>query len=197
MILTRNFLRTHSGFLRLLHSTSAVRRQLSYGSSSVVRCRSPFLLVPKDAQSNQLQQCRSLVHLSSAYHQVKLSSASSGNSVLKRGFCAKRDDDGNDDKKDDKNKPEMKESSGENNNVEDQTAKPPPPAANAPTLLPSTTTVPEEWPLLPLVAVSRNPVFPRFIKIIECSEPNVMSVIRRKVKLGQPYVGVFLKKDEK
>lgn len=30
-------------------------------------------------------------------------------------------------------------------------------------------TVPEIWPTVPLVAVSRNPVFPKFIKIIEVS----------------------------
>ena len=28
-------------------------------------------------------------------------------------------------------------------------------------------TVPEVWPILPVIAVSRNPVFPKFIKIVE------------------------------
>jgi hypothetical protein len=35
--------------------------------------------------------------------------------------------------------------------------------------LPATVVVPEVWPHLPLIAVSRNPVFPRFIKLIEVS----------------------------
>ena len=35
--------------------------------------------------------------------------------------------------------------------------------------LPATVVVPEVWPHLPLLAVSRNPVFPRFIKLIEVS----------------------------
>lgn len=36
--------------------------------------------------------------------------------------------------------------------------------------LPATVVVPEVWPHLPLIAVNRNPVFPRFIKLIEVSE---------------------------
>ena len=35
--------------------------------------------------------------------------------------------------------------------------------------LPATVVVPEVWPHLPLIAVGRNPVFPRFIKLIEVS----------------------------
>lgn len=33
--------------------------------------------------------------------------------------------------------------------------------------LPATMTVPETWPNVPVIAINRNPVFPRFIKIIE------------------------------
>ncbi|XP_054711909.1 lon protease homolog, mitochondrial-like [Uloborus diversus] len=57
-------------------------------------------------------------------------------------------------------------------------------------------TVPEVWPLVPVIAVSRNPVFPKFIKIIEVSDPTLVDLIRRKVKLNQPYAGVFMKKFE-
>lgn len=35
--------------------------------------------------------------------------------------------------------------------------------------LPATVVVPEHWPNVPLIAVSRNPVFPRFIKLLEVS----------------------------
>uniref|UniRef100_A0AAQ4NT87 Lon protease homolog, mitochondrial n=1 Tax=Gasterosteus aculeatus aculeatus TaxID=481459 RepID=A0AAQ4NT87_GASAC len=56
--------------------------------------------------------------------------------------------------------------------------------------------VPEEFPNVPLIAVSRNPVFPRFIKIIEVKNKVLMELLRRKVRLAQPYAGVFLKKDD-
>lgn len=56
--------------------------------------------------------------------------------------------------------------------------------------------VPDHWPIVPVLAVSRNPVFPNFVKLLEVSQPDLMDVIRRKVKLSQPYAGVFLKKDE-
>lgn len=38
------------------------------------------------------------------------------------------------------------------------------------THLPATVAIPEIWPYLPCVATSRNPVFPRFMKILEVSE---------------------------
>lgn len=57
-------------------------------------------------------------------------------------------------------------------------------------------TVPDYFPHVPLLAVSRNPVFPKFIKMIEVSNPALCNLLRRKVRLGQPYAGVFLKKNE-
>ncbi|XP_015112248.1 lon protease homolog, mitochondrial isoform X2 [Diachasma alloeum] len=65
-----------------------------------------------------------------------------------------------------------------------------------PATLPATVVVPEVWPHVPLIAISRNPVFPRFIKLIELTNPILIDLIRRKVKLNQPYVGIFLKKSE-
>ncbi|XP_058792096.1 lon protease homolog, mitochondrial isoform X2 [Phymastichus coffea] len=65
-----------------------------------------------------------------------------------------------------------------------------------PTALPATVVVPEVWPHVPVIAINRNPVFPRFIKLIELTNPILMDLIRRKVKLNQPYVGIFLKKSE-
>ncbi|XP_058975351.1 lon protease homolog, mitochondrial-like isoform X1 [Musca domestica] len=61
--------------------------------------------------------------------------------------------------------------------------------------LPATVAVPEVWPHVPLLATHRNPVFPRFMKIMEITNPQLIDLIRRKVNLNQPYVGVFLKKD--
>ncbi|KAK9308431.1 hypothetical protein QLX08_001596 [Tetragonisca angustula] len=65
-----------------------------------------------------------------------------------------------------------------------------------PASLPATVVVPEVWPHVPVIAINRNPVFPRFIKLIELSNPILIDLIRRKVKLNQPYVGIFLKKTE-
>ncbi|XP_015437175.1 PREDICTED: lon protease homolog, mitochondrial isoform X2 [Dufourea novaeangliae] len=65
-----------------------------------------------------------------------------------------------------------------------------------PASLPATVVVPEVWPHLPVIAINRNPVFPRFIKLIELTNPILMDLVRRKVKLNQPYVGIFLKKTE-
>ncbi|KAM7012970.1 lon protease homolog, mitochondrial [Tautogolabrus adspersus] len=60
----------------------------------------------------------------------------------------------------------------------------------------TTMLVPEVFPNVPLIAVSRNPVFPRFIKIIEVKNKELMELLRRKVRLAQPYAGVFLKRDD-
>ncbi|KAM9244131.1 lon protease homolog, mitochondrial [Dugong dugon] len=56
--------------------------------------------------------------------------------------------------------------------------------------------IPDVFPHLPLVAVTRNPVFPRFIKIIEVKNKKLVELLRRKVRLAQPYAGVFLKRDD-
>ncbi|XP_033245528.1 lon protease homolog, mitochondrial-like [Drosophila miranda] len=60
--------------------------------------------------------------------------------------------------------------------------------------LPATVAVPDVWPHVPLLAMRKNPLFPRFMKIVEVSNPIVINLLRRKVSLNQPYVGVFLKK---
>uniref|UniRef100_A0A6G1SA24 endopeptidase La n=1 Tax=Aceria tosichella TaxID=561515 RepID=A0A6G1SA24_9ACAR len=60
----------------------------------------------------------------------------------------------------------------------------------------SAVNVPDKWPILPVIAVNRNPVFPKFIKLLEVSQPSLMELIRRKIRLSQPYAGVFLKKDD-
>lgn len=62
--------------------------------------------------------------------------------------------------------------------------------------LPATVAVPEVWPHVPVIAINRNIVFPRFIKLIELTNPRLIELIRRKVKLNQPYCGIFLKKKE-
>lgn len=44
--------------------------------------------------------------------------------------------------------------------------------------LPATMAVPEIWPSVPVIAINRNPVFPRFIKIIEVSFHYLLVLIR-------------------
>ncbi|XP_062516509.1 lon protease homolog, mitochondrial-like [Corticium candelabrum] len=60
----------------------------------------------------------------------------------------------------------------------------------------STVDVPEMFPNVPVIAINRHPVFPRFMKMIEITDVNLMELIKRKAKLGQPWVGVFLKNDD-
>lgn len=49
----------------------------------------------------------------------------------------------------------------------DSEQTPPPEDEGYNTQLPATVAVPEVWPHLPVIAISRNIVFPRFIKLIE------------------------------
>jgi len=134
-----------------------------------------------------------------------LTSSTSLNGSQSRNFCArnKNDDDNNDDtKKKDKDEIKTEEELAEEEDAKEiqegsrSTALKPVASPHA-FILPATNTVPEEWPRMPVIALSRSPVFPKFIKIIELTEPRLMALIRKKVKLGQPYVGVFLKRDEK
>jgi len=58
-----------------------------------------------------------------------------------------------------------------------------------------TVEVPENYPIVPLIPVSRHPLFPKFIKMLEITNKDLMELIRRKVKLNQPYAGIFLRKE--
>ncbi|CAG5114668.1 unnamed protein product [Candidula unifasciata] len=60
----------------------------------------------------------------------------------------------------------------------------------------TTMTIPSYLPIVPIIAISRHPVFPRFVKMIEVTHPDLMELLRRKIKFNLPYAGVFLKKDE-
>jgi hypothetical protein len=57
--------------------------------------------------------------------------------------------------------------------------------------------VPDVFPKVPLIAISRNPLFPRFIKMIEVKDKTLMDLIRRKVHLNTPWIGIFMRKEEK
>ena len=57
--------------------------------------------------------------------------------------------------------------------------------------------VPDVFPKVPLIAIARNPLFPRFIKMIEVKDKALMELIRRKVHLNTPWIGIFMRKEEK
>ena len=62
--------------------------------------------------------------------------------------------------------------------------------------VPATQTVPDIFPIVPVIALNKHPVFPKFIKIVEVSDPNLMAILRRKIKLNRPDAGVFTKRDD-
>lgn len=68
---------------------------------------------------------------------------------------------------------QFSQKAGSNNNDNDEPKNAEDPAAAddyiVPQHLPATVVVPEVWPHVPLIAVNRNPLFPRFIKLIDVS----------------------------
>lgn len=60
----------------------------------------------------------------------------------------------------------------------------------------ATSVIPDYWPYVPLIAIQGTPVFPKFLKIIDVTDPMLTALIKRKVRLNQPYAGIFLRKDE-
>uniref|UniRef100_A0A182JXX0 Lon protease homolog, mitochondrial n=1 Tax=Anopheles christyi TaxID=43041 RepID=A0A182JXX0_9DIPT len=83
-----------------------------------------------------------------------------------------------------------------NGSSSDEPVEPAAESVNYTNQLPATVAIPEVWPHLPVIATKRNSVFPRFMKILEVTNPMLIDLVRRKVKLNQPYVGIFLKKDD-
>lgn len=117
-----------------------------------------------------------------------------------------QDDNKNSDKKDDPAAAANSSGSSDNQQQQQQqqqtTGGPDPAAIAAPIPIPPMSQlvpiqVPDVFPRVPLIAIPRNPLFPRFIKMIEITNKNLMDLIRRKVHLNVPFVGVFMRKDEK
>lgn len=77
----------------------------------------------------------------------------------------------------------------------DSTTPPSPPPDSPPDQLAlSTQNIPENYPVVPIIAITGAPLFPKFVKMIEITDEKLMSLLRRKIKLNAPYAGVFLKK---
>ncbi|XP_017072416.1 lon protease homolog, mitochondrial isoform X2 [Drosophila eugracilis] len=121
----------------------------------------------RSAQSSLMQYCRD--------RSTRLQRGNGANLMLQRFYSRKRDDSDED---------LMSEGQG------------PELMSDRDSQLPATVAVPDVWPHVPLLAMRKNPLFPRFMKIVEVSNPVIMDLLRRKVKLNQPYVGVFLKKSD-
>jgi hypothetical protein len=56
--------------------------------------------------------------------------------------------------------------------------------------------VPEVYPQLLALPISRRPLFPGFYKAVVIKDPQVTAAIKELFKKGQPYVGAFLTKDD-
>ncbi|KAK5278152.1 ATP-dependent Lon protease pim1, partial [Cryomyces antarcticus] len=56
--------------------------------------------------------------------------------------------------------------------------------------------VPDIYPQVMAIPITRRPLFPGFYKAITIRDPDVVSAIQEMMKRGQPYVGAFLLKDE-
>lgn len=54
--------------------------------------------------------------------------------------------------------------------------------------LPATVVVPDVWPHVPLIAVNRNPLFPRFIKLIDVSKAEKNLLFTFKPRLSWIYI---------
>ncbi|KAJ8329543.1 ATP-dependent Lon protease pim1 [Batrachochytrium dendrobatidis] len=56
--------------------------------------------------------------------------------------------------------------------------------------------VPDEYPQLLAIPLTRRPLFPGFYKSLYIKEPKVIRAIQSLVEHRQPYIGIFLAKDE-
>ncbi|KAG8954295.1 ATP-dependent Lon protease pim1 [Tulasnella sp. 424] len=74
----------------------------------------------------------------------------------------------------------------------------PPSSANAssPSSAISKQSVPEIYPQVLALPITRRPLFPGFYKAVVIRHPGVVAAIKEMMKRGQPYLGAFLLKDE-
>ncbi|KAL1925744.1 uncharacterized protein VTP21DRAFT_627 [Calcarisporiella thermophila] len=56
--------------------------------------------------------------------------------------------------------------------------------------------IPDNYPQVLALPITRRPLFPGFYKAVVVKNPQVTAAIKELVKRGQPYVGAFLLKDE-
>ena len=56
--------------------------------------------------------------------------------------------------------------------------------------------IPAECPVVPIIAQTSHPIFPKFIRIIEIEDPKLKKLILTNVKNKFPYAGIFVRKDD-
>ncbi|GAA5983815.1 hypothetical protein JCM11641_005203 [Rhodosporidiobolus odoratus] len=56
--------------------------------------------------------------------------------------------------------------------------------------------VPDVYPQVMALPITRRPLFPGFYKAVVIRDPQVIKAIKESIKRGQPYIGAFLLKDE-
>ncbi|KAL8287042.1 hypothetical protein RQP46_004048 [Phenoliferia psychrophenolica] len=84
---------------------------------------------------------------------------------------------------------------------DDSGSTPPPPADGSDGAAPPTTSlskrsVPDVYPQVLALPITRRPLFPGFYKAVVIRNPDVVAAIKDSIKRGQPYIGAFLLKDE-
>ncbi|KAF3919433.1 hypothetical protein ABW21_db0208999 [Orbilia brochopaga] len=100
-----------------------------------------------------------------------------------------------------KGAPSSSSSSGSGAAASSPPSSPPPSGNNGdssakkPNLL-SKPQVPEIYPQVMAIPIAKRPLFPGFYKAVTIRDPAVTAAIHEMLKRGQPYVGVFLFKDE-
>ncbi|CCD23331.1 ATP-dependent Lon protease PIM1 NDAI_0B02960 [Naumovozyma dairenensis CBS 421] len=83
---------------------------------------------------------------------------------------------------------------GNNNNTPDD--PPPPPHSSSSSDSYSTAPgIPDVYPEMLALPISRRPLFPGFYKAVVISDPNVMKAIKEMLERQQPYLGAFMLKD--
>ncbi|OAV97940.1 ATP-dependent protease La, variant 2 [Puccinia triticina 1-1 BBBD Race 1] len=70
-----------------------------------------------------------------------------------------------------------------------------PPSSQKPPTSISKPTIPEVYPEVLALPITRRPLFPGFYKAVIIKNPDVIKVVREMMKRGQPYLGAFLLKN--
>ena len=54
--------------------------------------------------------------------------------------------------------------------------------------------VPDNYPVVPVIPITRSPIYPKFLKLVEVTDKSLIGVLRKQWQRAQPYAGVFLRK---
>lgn len=87
-------------------------------------------------------------------------------------------------------------SSGSGSSDDPSSGSTPPSADDPPSTSISKRSVPDVYPQVLALPITRRPLFPGFYKAVIIRNPEVVAAVKEAVKRGQPYIGAFLLKDE-